>query len=139
MAHPYRSQASESSRTKTRAIAGKGGGGSPHAGGSSFKRAAKTSGEMENYQSHPKKFSAGFAHGGAVKARGDRRARGGMISGAKRSPKGKGKHRGDVNIAIVQPHPQAPPNPLAGLGGPPPGGAPMGAGAGGPRPPVPPP
>ena len=71
--HPNRGEALSSSRSKMRAITGTGGGGSPHMGMSPFKR-PDGQGVTKSYHSHDKQF---VAHGGKVKKRGDKFARGG--------------------------------------------------------------
>lgn len=77
MAHPHRSAVKSSNSAKMRAIGPKGGGaGTAFGGMSPFKRANKF-GEQESFNSKSKGFESGYAHGGVVKARADRFARGG--------------------------------------------------------------
>lgn len=77
MAHPHRSEALSSSRTKMRAMTGAGGGGSPFLGSSPFKRSG-SDGELKSYHSHEKQFQP-HAAGGKSKKRADRFARGGHV------------------------------------------------------------
>jgi hypothetical protein len=164
MAHPHAGKVKASNSAKMRAIGPKGGGaGTAYTGMSPFKRVGKD-GEQESFNSHSKGFENGYAHGGKVKARGDRRARGGTIKakGTKGDTPAKGspgmqdqwgdgnyaventrptygsnksklsgatpghfarggkakKAKGDVNIAIINPHgkPAGMPAPGGGLG-----------------------
>lgn len=73
--HPHAKTVKATNVTKMRAITGKGGAGTAYMGHSPFKRANKH-GEQESFNSHSKGFEAGYAHGGKVKARGDRTKRG---------------------------------------------------------------
>lgn len=128
MAHPHKGAAHEASRAKFHRITGVKGGGHAHAGASHFKRPAKAHGGHESWHGHTKAWaeSPGKVIGGVCKGRADRYARGGRT-------KGKGHHKkGDVNIAIISPHPQGP------AGAPPMARPPMGAPAAG-APPVRPP
>ncbi len=137
MPHPHKGKVQSSNVAKMRAIHGSGGAGTAYGGMSSFKRANKD-GEQESYNSHSKGFENGYAHGGKVKARADRMARGGrkrgeggianedaIWQGASGSTKpegkasgGRAKHKGDVNIMIMGGKP-----PMAGV----PGARPPGA------------
>lgn len=128
MGHPHRSKAAESSREKFKAITGHAGGGHAHVGGSHLKKPG-AHGVHRKWSGHHKTHLLEGEHVGGrrPKARGDRYARGGKVSGPREVT---------INIQAASPDatkqtPALPPIPPAQPPAPTPPPAPPPGGAGG--------